>query len=199
MAPPLGGRFPRFYPHNEKQSRSLQGSDVGILPPHLPPCRPFFPLPSPAGLQGLGESSSLPWSSFAHLARSWDPPTWNCCGPSALCWCLSGGAPAFRLDRRPPGVSLQFQGFRVPPIRRPMPLRIPHSLPHVAPKSDSLGFLLSTGRCLADSLSSVPVCLKPCPWDPAVTQPPISVVQVSRASTVVRSLCAQHKSPQIGT
>lgn len=111
----------------------------------------------------------------------------------------SGGAPAFRLDRRPPGVSLQFQGFRVPPIRRPMPLRIPHSLPHVAPKSDSLGFLLSAGRCLADSLSSVPVCLKPCPWDPAVTQPPISVVQASRASSVVRSLCAQHKSPQIGT
>lgn len=40
MAPPLGGRFPRFYPYNEKQSRSLQGSDVGTLPPHLPPAIP---------------------------------------------------------------------------------------------------------------------------------------------------------------
>ena len=86
---PSGREVPTLLPPQCKTVPEPAGQRRGDSATTFAPCHPLFPLPSPVGLQGLEESTSLPWSSFSHLARSWDPPTWNGCGPSALCWCLA--------------------------------------------------------------------------------------------------------------
>lgn len=76
----LVGRLPTSDPQVKAIWEPAEHRRWGTLPLPLPLAIPFF------ALAPLGYSSVLPRSSCPHLAGSWDPPTANCCGPSALCW-----------------------------------------------------------------------------------------------------------------
>lgn len=101
-APPLGGRLPPSAPQGKAIRELAEQATVGFSATTLAPCHPFFALLPPAGLQGLGWSSCLPRSSCPHLAGSWDPPTENCCGLSALCRRRAAAHQLSGLDRPPP-------------------------------------------------------------------------------------------------
>lgn len=100
---PLGREVPASTPND---SPGAWAATWGSHPPFAP--RPFFPLPSPAGLQGLkGRNSNLREASFAHLWPWPGPAHLELLWASALCWCPTAAAAWHpRLDHRPPGVSL---------------------------------------------------------------------------------------------